>query len=293
MDNLFLAQKIRSRRKQIGLTQKDLSAGICTQAQISNIEKGELSPSSLILFQISKKLMVDMNYFFDIEEYSEEDEVSSIKTLIRKYIRQRDYQSLEYIIRNEKDHHLFKDKKNQQFLLWHEAICDYYLKKKDFLSTIEKLKAAIQLTVTTPDNYNEREIEILNSIAIIYNEEKNNLEAINTYKLCLNFLDLLPNINNKNIKIRILYGISKCLTDMGNFEESLNYCKKGEELCLEYETLYLLGEMLYQSGNNLIKMNNYEAGFVYWDKSITIFEIQKNYLFSETIIQEKGKIILV
>ncbi|MDQ7861564.1 helix-turn-helix transcriptional regulator [Peribacillus frigoritolerans] len=35
-----VGQKIKELRKQIGLSQEELATGICTQAQISKIEKG-------------------------------------------------------------------------------------------------------------------------------------------------------------------------------------------------------------------------------------------------------------
>ncbi len=59
-----IAKRVQRLRKDAAMTQMELSRGICTQAQISNIEKGHLNPSSLTLFQISQKLNVDMNYFF-------------------------------------------------------------------------------------------------------------------------------------------------------------------------------------------------------------------------------------
>lgn len=292
MDNIAVAQKIRHRRKQLSLTQKDLANGICTQAQISNIEKGELSPSGLILYKISEKLQVDMNFFFNMEPPGESEEAISVKNLMRKYVRQRDYQSLYYITSNESDNPVFQTKENQQFLHWHQSICKYYLKKSSFKQTIKDLDFSLKLTQIDLENYSEREIEILNSKAIIYTEEKEYDEAIKTYKKCLDYIDLLPLLSDRNIKIRILYGLSKCLTDMKKFEESISYCKLGEKLCIENETLYLLGELIYQIGNNLVKSNIRNTGIEYLDKAITVFEIQKKYSFIEIINQEKENLVL-
>lgn len=289
MNKFTVSKKIRALRREAGLTQKELAEGICTQAQISNIEKGELSPSSAVLYQISKKLNVDLNYFFDIKHAPQKDPAQPIKDLMRKYIRQRDYHSLLYIVTNEKDKPLFKKKDNQQFLLWHEAICDYYL-NKDRNKAIDKLEKAVKLTNTTSEYYSEREIEILNSIAIIHTEEKNYENASYHFKEALKYIDFLSHLENKNIKIRILYGLSKCLTDMKEFEESLLYCKIGKELCIENETLYLLGELLYQYGKNLIKLGRFETAEEMLNKSIMIFDIQNNYPFIEIINQMKKNI---
>ncbi|MED3909921.1 helix-turn-helix transcriptional regulator [Peribacillus simplex] len=39
MDFFAVGQKIKELRKQIGLSQEELASGICTQAQISKIER--------------------------------------------------------------------------------------------------------------------------------------------------------------------------------------------------------------------------------------------------------------
>ncbi|MBR8644357.1 helix-turn-helix transcriptional regulator [[Brevibacterium] frigoritolerans] len=54
-------------RKQIGLSQEELATGICTQAQISKIEKGDVYPYASTLYLISQRLGVDVNYFSILE----------------------------------------------------------------------------------------------------------------------------------------------------------------------------------------------------------------------------------
>ncbi|MGG4167018.1 helix-turn-helix transcriptional regulator [Rossellomorea vietnamensis] len=42
MDYSVIGKKIRELRKVVGLTQGDMAEGICTQALISRIEKGDI-----------------------------------------------------------------------------------------------------------------------------------------------------------------------------------------------------------------------------------------------------------
>jgi transcriptional regulator with XRE-family HTH domain len=285
LNNKQLGKMIKNLRKEVGLTQKELSAGICTQAQISNIEKGELNISSIMLYNICKKLGVEMDYFFDLSSTPKEKRVESVKDLIRKLIGKRDYQSIAYIINKEKENKELQSIEDKQFLQWHEGICDYYV-NNDSNAAITKIENAIKLTNSLGDNYSEREIQMLNSIAIILTEIRNFEEAIKNYKLALQSLDRLDKLYDRNIKPRILYGMSKCLTDMKRFKESLHCCKLGRQICLDNQTLYLLGEFIYQIGRNYISLSNKRTGISYLEQAVSLFKIQENYKFAEIIIIE-------
>lgn len=63
-----IGQSIKSLRKLAGLSQEELSKAICSQAQLSKMENKNEIPSSMVLYKLSRKLGVDMNYFFEIME---------------------------------------------------------------------------------------------------------------------------------------------------------------------------------------------------------------------------------
>ena len=46
------------------MSQSELCHGICSQSQISKIEKGIIYPSSILLYQLSERLGIDPNYIF-------------------------------------------------------------------------------------------------------------------------------------------------------------------------------------------------------------------------------------
>ncbi len=58
----LLASRLRSRRLELKLSQSELAKGICKQGQISRIEKGKYNPGSDILYKLSQKLNVPMEY---------------------------------------------------------------------------------------------------------------------------------------------------------------------------------------------------------------------------------------
>lgn len=59
----LMGEKIRKRRKELGLTLKEVAGDFVTVAQLSAIENGKSKPSRKLLEFLAKQLNVDINYF--------------------------------------------------------------------------------------------------------------------------------------------------------------------------------------------------------------------------------------
>lgn len=279
LESITIGQTVKNLRKIAGLSQKELAKDICSQAQICKIEKNHEHPSSYILNKLAKRLGVDMNYFFDIQETPRLDYLLEVKELVREMIRDRNYQKVYEIISSEKKSPLFQTNENKQFLLWHEAICLHYNEKKSE-EALEQLFTALNLTYSHNTRYyTENEIEILNSIAIIQKDLKLYKESESNFRDSLKLINYIPKLNNKQIKIRLIYGLSKLLTDQGKYEESIEYCRDGILLCKKLETLYLFGELHYQLGSNFARLKDIPMAELAFNKAINIFAIQDNHNF--------------
>ncbi|MFV2047032.1 helix-turn-helix domain-containing protein [Metabacillus sp. YM-086] len=273
-ETVDIGRVIKDLRKSLNLSQQQLAEGICTQAQISKIENSNEIPSSLILYKISRKLGVDMNYFFEIAETPRLDYVRDVYQMIRYYIRERDYQSVYHIVQKEKGNALFQTIEHQQFFTWHEGICQHYL-FKDLQSGIDKLKLALSMTYKDGKTLmKEREIEIANSLAIFYKEKGKYEQSLELYTKLLQSMKFLEEIKDETIYLRIYYGIGKAYTDLGDYQKSLVFCQKGIKKALRMETLYLLGELYFQCGSNYYRMGDVDHGSSFIKKSITIFRLQ-------------------
>ena len=96
---------------------------ICTQALISRIEKGDIYPSATALYQISKKLGVDVNYFFEIGMTPRLDYVKEVERQLKKLRVKLKYDEILEIVKTEEKNPLFlKDDLNLQAPLWHKGI---------------------------------------------------------------------------------------------------------------------------------------------------------------------------
>ncbi|SES30800.1 helix-turn-helix domain-containing protein [Salipaludibacillus aurantiacus] len=269
----LIGVNIKMLREKAKMSQTELAENICTQAQISRIEKGEVIPLSSTLYEISKKLEIDMNEFFNMASYKRFDYISTVKNEIRKAIRNRDYETVYELVTCEKENPVFSSIEHQQFLLWHEGVAMYYL-NKGFNRSIELL--LLTLEMRNPTLYSATEIEIMNSIGIIFNEEKEFELSVQYYERALKEMHKLQK-KIELTKIRIYYGLSKSLTALGRHRESLNYGKRGINLCVQLESLYLMGELHFQAGINCFYLKHYKRSMMHLNKSLLIFEIMDKH----------------
>ena len=291
MDFSIIGQRIRELRKSLKLSQEELAEGICTQAQISKIEKGDVFPYANTLYLISQKLGVDVNYFFEIGSTPRIDYVNEVFRQLRLARRSLQFVEMERIIKIEEKNPLFtQNNRHYQMILWHKGLCEHAVYKNPDKG-IKILWEAIQLTHTNNKVWTEREIEILIAVGSIYSEDGRTQEAIDIFLGALENLEQLVFISDNTILPRLYYNLARVYSMLENYEESNYYCHKGIKYCLSKDNLYPLGELHHQICYNYERLNQLENALSYLNKAVIIFELieDKNYLS----ILEKGKKILV
>ncbi len=97
------------------ISQSDLCHGICSQSQISKIEKGVIYPSSILLYQLSERLGVDPNSIFALTQNKKLKYTENVKYVMRDCIRQHQYKELYEIVTRENTQIIFKQKKINNF----------------------------------------------------------------------------------------------------------------------------------------------------------------------------------
>jgi transcriptional regulator with XRE-family HTH domain len=291
MDYSLIGKKIKELRKVVGLTQGELAEGICTQALISRIEKGDIYPSATALYQISKKLGVDVNYFFEIGTTPRLDYIQEVERQLRKLRNKMKYEEMREMVKTEEKNPIFlKNKENYQLLLWHKSIYIFEVEgdREKALSTLDE---GLKLTFDKKKALSEREMEILLSIGALEFIGENYQRALDIYAQVRQNLRIFEKLSDKSIKTRLLYNISRVLTRIGKRKESIECCKEGIKWCLEEEHLYGLGQLHYQIGYNYELEERYDKALVYIDKSLIIFEMMKDERYSSYLIKKKAEII--
>lgn len=268
----------------MGYTQAQLAKGICTQAMISNFEKGGSSPSSVVMHQIAEKLGVPIENFFHDVHSTPVQSNSEIEKLVRKLIHQRDYESVSYIIANELNNKNTLSPTERRFLKWNEGICIYHLERNKEKS-IRILQESLPLEDAVKDIL---DIEIMSSLAVVYFEIKDYDTSLHYYNLCIDNFE--QNHVDDRLKIKILYGKSRTLGYKEDYKDALLYCQQAIKLCLENETLYFLGELLFQAARLSILEKAFVNAEVYIRQATSIFELQGEIDFIRITEQLKKKL---
>jgi len=234
-------------------------------------------PSSILLYQLSERLGVDPNNIFALTQNKKLKYTENVKYVMRDCIRQHQYKDLYEIVTREKYTNNFQTKEDKQFLLWHEAIAIYCVNNSTKVA-LTLLNNALKLTVTNIDFLSEREIDILHTMAILHAENKEYKKSITILKRCLNNFNKLDFPRDKEIKLKIIYNLAKNLSYTYQYEEAIKYIDKGIQLAINLNTFYLLGELYYGKGSNLLKLKQYNEEDVAnnMKKSLFIFELTKN-----------------
>lgn len=287
MEFYDLGITIKDLRMKKNISQSELCHGICSQSQISKIEKGMIYPSSILLYQLSERLGIDPNHIFALTQNKKLKYVENVKCVMRDCTKQKQYNELYEIVKQEKTENNFQLKEDKQFLIWHEAIAIFYV-NKSIKTALNLLNNALKLTVTNGDFLSEREIDIMQSMAIFHWANKEYEKSITILRRCLTNFNKLDFPRDKEIKLKIMLNLAKCLDSIYQHEEAIKYLDNGIKLAINLNTFYLLGELFYLKGQFLlkIKQHNVEDVVYNWTKALFIFELTEKEYYTKTLPDE-------
>ncbi|MBE7123683.1 tetratricopeptide repeat protein [Bacillus cereus] len=127
----------------------------------------------------------------------------------------------------------------------------------------------------------------MNTIAIIHAENKEYEKSINILKKSLTNFNKIDFPREKEIKLRLIYTLTKCLHLTNQYEEAIKYSEIGIKLAININSLYLLGELFFEKGSILLKLQqSNEDGLNYIKKAIFIFELTEKNQYIK-IIRDK------
>ena len=277
MEFYNLGITIKELRIKKNISQSELCHGICSQSQISKIEKGIIYPSSILLYQLSEKLGIDPNYIFALTQNKKLKYVENVKYVMRDCTKQKQYKELYEIVEQEKNENNFQSKEDKQFLIWHEAIARFHVNKST-KTALKLLNNALKLTVTNSDFLSEREIDMMQAMAIFHWDNKEYEKSITILKKCLTHFNKLDFPKDKEIKLKIIFNLAKILGHEHQHEEAIKYHEMGIKFAINLNTFYMLGELYYGKAWNLLKLkhSNEEDIANNMEKALFIFELTEN-----------------
>ena len=258
-----MGEVIKRSRHMLGITQEDLSDGICTPGGLSRIENGNREPSHAKFVALMQRLgQWDDSYdLFVGDAYYE---IADMQNEIRNYITQRDFEKAKRLL-DTYEEKIGVDNPEQiykQFLLMERLICnDEGIIKKEHIRDLQQI---LQITVPKYDQkdihqllLNNQEIMIINNIAIAYAENGMRPQAIHLWKELDRFLEerFMNCRERMYLRAPILLNLIKYLGLEGRYSEGIELADRAIRQLTAYgKTLFVpeihfdIAWMLMQKG---------------------------------------------
>ena len=269
----LLATRLKNRRKELKMSQRELAEGICKQGQISRLENGEFTPGADFLYALSKKLKISMDYFFNEQIEEEIDELSEFKKLAQTFITNRNYESLKYIYELEsvKVHRL--SLVDKFYMEWIKSLIDFYFygQKEEAVARLEKVLSQLNVTDLIY-------LQVSNTLFNFYYDIED-LESFNEIREKLEYQVnqlRLNTIEELNLSIKFNYNVCRYLWLQNNTEETITKITDTIKQCKTYRTTYLLADLYVLMGNVSKNFSSKVAVKEYFETAYFLYKLEGN-----------------
>lgn len=270
----MLAEKFRTKRKELGLSQKTLAEGICEQSQISKIERGYFMPSADLLFKLSRRLEVPLDYFFN-EQVEVKSNLSNFKQLSTRLLEDRNYEDLEYLYKIEIDRRQFLSLEDRMYLEWIKAIIEFY--QYDIQDeAISRLENILSKTPSNSLIY----LNAMNTLSNFYSLVGREKDYEANYYLLMELYQI-KNLDYQEFLfgyIRVRYNYAHYLVSKEKYTEAIQEALETIEVCKTKQTSYQLAPLLILVGNSGEQFLDREQVKSYYIEARNICKIYNNPL---------------
>ena len=241
----LLATRLKNKRKELGWSQKELADGICQQTQISRMEQGKYMPGADLLYKLSEKLGLSMDYFFSEEISKNFLDLSSFKRLSETLLENQDYTSLKYAFEVERRQQASLCFDEKIYLDWIDAIltyqCEHQLKLA--ISKIEDI--LIKINVDKVDY-----LYIVNTLLIFlgYDDNEKFEQRYQQVSVALSKIDTSVR-EQIDLYIKIKYNYCYHLWKHEEMDKSRVLLLETIEFCNKYHSSFRLADLYCLLGN--------------------------------------------
>lgn len=260
------AKIIKKQRKLLGMSQKTLAAGICTQTIISRIEKAEVVPSVELFFQLVKKLKIPLSVIgklFDME-YTKANQFFSkdIKALLYK----QEYGLLEHILLTT-DQSFFSTEDYHYYTWLNAIVLAYHHNEKE-----EAIQMLTELLEQQTDN-SLLTLQIQKTLGNIYSVLEDYPSALKYYE---GILPHISDVQDFELTIKFFYGIARCYYLSDQLDKALTLINTAIDDVLEKSSLFMLGHLYLLHSYVLGEIGLVPEAMTSIDRATWIYDIEKN-----------------
>lgn len=298
-----IGELIAQRRKELHMTQEELSSGICEASTLSKIENGQHFPTKERLDALLQRLGLDANCYNAYVSVAE-FELHELMYLAKQQIANSELENAEKTLSLLATKAKRKSRILQQFILYNEIILGNrkvgYFSEYTDERLLEELIKALRYTLPSIDldeinNYylTIQEITILNSIANWYYKTNNRKKALYLYDQILRYVQrhCMLMQDAAHIIPLITYNYSRVLILRNHFEEALDVSQIGCAYCKDYQKTSLIGQLLYNKAYCLLELHHENSSDAY-EILKQAYHILRLYDYDELAnqIQEEAKV---
>jgi len=294
---LTISDVIRVNREEQGISQEELSYGICSVSNLSRIENGVQIPSRATYEALMQRMGLSPEIYPSFKN-DHELEAFRLKHAISEKFTAGQYK--ETMVLLEKLNQIPKlDKVYGQFILYVKALL---LREEGGTpeELLESLKTVVKLSIK---EFNPKkilrlvltkdELSMLNNLAIAYYETGNEEEGINILYKVKEYIEkkIVDDEGISSTYTKILYNLSKWVGLKGENEEAIKLCDIGIANCLAYGRYRSFGNLLFNKGYALIMLNRKEEVAKYIQEAFYIARAENKTVHCEitkSVAEENG-----
>ena len=297
-----LGKLIRDLRKAKKMTLEQLCTGdsfsetdgaICDAGELGKYERGERTPQWDRFEKIMQRLGEDPSKYYQGYAITPKDKELAekkrqLKRLLRKDKPENETKNIEQaevlVTELENDKYCSSDKHNKQVLLYAKAMLAYY--RKEYHDMYNHAFEGIQITkpLFQEDNIDTYslffdEILLINLIGIALFYISTIEKSTDVFKSLLKCLDngYVDEDEKSKTYIRIMFNLSNNLAQSGQYEECINVCEVGVELCEKQQHSYHLPLFLFNQGACLMFTNQKKEGISILKDTRALFKAHKRF----------------
>lgn len=283
---------IKMSRMDRSLSQEMLSEGICTPETLSRIESGKRAPNARNFHALMEKLDVDQDYYngkLDTDDFL----LLEKKRELDRAIALRNWQEARRILEELKMELDMSSPLNQQMLQLDENAVLFGEKQigsNDFLAICEVVLKCEGEGWKKDDFWRQfltyDKVKVLNSIAVVYMEKNQQEKAVFIWEhILLQLEQSKVELTDRYVSsMLVIINLSIGYGELGRFEDCLNMCEKGIQLCFESgrgvriaklictkaETLYELGDK--EACQNYLRQAYYLSDLMFTDRTTSYID---------------------
>lgn len=240
-------------REKEGITQKELSEGFMSVAELSRVEKGERDEDRFVLAALFERLGKSIDKF-EVLQNAEEYQIFCLRRLIEKKLLEGKSETVAVLLQEYKECCGKKRSIHKQYYHQMRAL-NYYLVDKNQEECVTELCKALYITKSTwkweQENWESvyfctQEIQIVLMLGCILMEKGEVKSALHILEKIA--LYVVNHCTDEEERCRVYVKCSWLLSEIyfrkGKLEKAYEICKRGKECLVQNGSLLLMDKLL-------------------------------------------------